>query len=109
MDWALVQRRARETGTQATLALVLAGLTQLGVPPTPINLPLRHRLRARAIRRLIGRDGVISRGRNRSRALDYVAVRPLLSDDPLAGPRFWWTYGRPWLTESMKLRIGRPG
>lgn len=102
VDWRKIKRLAKEAGVEATMCLLLDALRELGTTNLPKGgIALHDWMRARLVRGLIGKKGVISRARPRSRALDYGIVRPLLSDDRLAGPRFWWRYGRPWVREAV--------
>ncbi len=106
IDWKVVEERATRMALRVALHLLRDGLLRSGGPDVPFRSGPGIRFRAFLVRRLIGRKGAIERGRRRGRLLDYLLVRPLLSDDWFAAPKFAWNFGAPWLGERLR---GWPG
>jgi len=102
IDWHEVNQRARETKTSTMLSLLQSALQGLGSGPLPVETPPEARWRAWAIRKLLSPDGQLRRQRPRSRWLDYLLVRPLMTDDSTAALRFARQFGLPWLVESSR-------
>jgi hypothetical protein len=112
IDWETTWQRAEQAKLRLPLMLLLEALEHRGwAPPaearvkTTALLTLRRMLASRWI------DTVpeLRRRTARSRGLDYLILKPLLSDRPTALPQIAATYGVPWLRERLAQKMAKPG
>jgi hypothetical protein len=111
LDWDVIWQRAASAQLRLPLRLLLEALEHRGcrLPEgargkTTALLTLRHMLASRWI------DTVpeLRRRTARSRSLDYLILKPLLSDRATALPQIAATYGVPWLRERLAQRMNKP-
>jgi len=104
IDWNAVKERAIATRCMTMLYLLQSALQSMGTDISPAPVRRDFQMKAWAIRKLVEPDLRMRRQRPRSRWVDYLLVRPLMSDDYTAGIRFARQFGLPWLTETVRGR-----
>lgn len=111
LDWETTWQRAEQAKLRLPLMLLVEALEHRGWVPPPAArrkstglLTLRRLLASRWI------DTVpeLRRRTARSRGLDYLILKPLLSDRATALPQIAATYGVPWLRERLTQKM-KPG
>ncbi len=100
VDWNIVEQRANTIRCSTMLHLVLSELRSLGSNVPPIPARIEQRLKAWAIRKLVVSDEHLRR-QTTPDWVDYLLVRPLMTDDWTAGIRFARNFGLPWLAEKI--------
>jgi Uncharacterised nucleotidyltransferase len=103
IDWNVVKERAIATRCTTMLYLLQSALRSMG-SDIPVTVRLDFQMKAWAIRKLVEPDERMRRQRPRSRWVDYLLVRPLMSDDWTASVRFARHFGLPWLAETVRGR-----
>lgn len=94
--WDVVHHRAAEAGLRLALLLLLEALEARGVAlPATASVPMGVRLRRAAIARWVSTAPRLALRRPRTRAREYLLLRPLLSDRATALPRFLVRYAAP--------------
>ena len=112
IDWETTWQRAekRQAAPAADAAGGGAGAPGLGAarqPPGSRPAPLLT-LRRLLASRWIETVPELRRRTARSRGLDYLILKPLLSDRATALPQIAATYGVPWLRERLAQKMARP-
>jgi hypothetical protein len=109
VDWAQVWRRAERASLTLPVALLVDALAARGcalgpAAEGPRRLPLR--LRRRLADLWVTTTPQLARRGLRSRGVDYLLLRPLLSDQLLALPKVVLRYGLPWVKERLLRQVG---
>ena len=104
IDWAEVWSRARRASLTLPLALLVDALQARGRALGPEALGTRTvplRLRRRLADLWVSTTDNLARKGARSRGIDYLLLRPLLSDQLTALPRVVLAFGLPWVKERL--------
>jgi hypothetical protein len=110
VDWDQVWRQAQRAAMTLPVALLVDALLARGrtlgaAAAGRRSLPLRLRRRLAA---LLIDPPTLARKRSRSRGIDYLLLRPLLSDQLTALPRVVLEFGLPWVKERVLGRQRLP-
>jgi hypothetical protein len=112
IDWETTWQRAERAKLRLPLMLLVEALEHRGWVPPPAArrkssalLTLRRLLASRWINTV----PELRRRTARSRGLDYLILKPLLSDRATALPQIAATYGVPWLRERLAQKMNKPG
>ena len=111
IDWDITWQRAWSAQLRLPLMLLLEALEHRGC-----KLPARARgkttalltLRRKLASRWVTTVPELRRRTARRRGLDYLVLKPLLSDRATALPRIAAIYGIPWLRERLARKLGKP-
>jgi hypothetical protein len=112
IDWDSTWQRAEQAKLRLPLMLLVEALEHRGWVAPPAAR--RKRSALLTLRRLLASRWIdtvpeLRRRTARSRGLDYLILKPLLSDRATALPQIAATYGVPWLRERLAQKMNKPG